>query len=75
MLLLLIPALVVTFIMIYPSSRKKAIDDEVRVQAWFNPTSRRWESPAPWDQQYRDLNPGTSMVARAIVHEPSPIKK
>lgn len=73
-LLLLIPTLIVASIMMYPSSKKKSIDDEVRVQAWFNPTSRRWESPQPWDDQFRSLNPDTQMVARAIVHEPTKIK-
>jgi hypothetical protein len=34
------------------------------VQAWKNPRTGRWETPAPWDPVYRQLQPELKLVAR-----------
>lgn len=37
------------------------------VEAWKNPTTGRWEQPAPWDpayRQYRKINPQLELVPR-----------
>jgi curved DNA-binding protein CbpA len=38
------------------------------VQAWKNPVSGRYETPAPWDSTYRELRPQLEMVPRYQVH-------
>lgn len=37
------------------------------VEAWKNPTTGRWELPAPWDPAYRKLQPKLTMVPREQV--------
>lgn len=38
------------------------------VQAWKNPKSGLWETPAPWDPQFRQLQPKLEYVPRDQVH-------
>lgn len=33
--------------------RDEAADDHMMVHAWFNPATKRWESAAPWNADYR----------------------
>ncbi len=33
--------------------RDEGQDDHMMVHAWFNPGTRRWETPAPWNSDYR----------------------
>jgi curved DNA-binding protein CbpA len=37
------------------------------VEAWHNPSSGRWEQPAPWDPTYRKLKPALHLVPREKV--------
>jgi len=37
------------------------------VEAWKNPSTGRWEQPAPWDPVYRRLQPKLEMVPREQV--------
>jgi DnaJ-class molecular chaperone len=38
------------------------------VQAWLNPETKRYETPAPWDPIYRHLKPQIEYVPREKVH-------
>jgi len=49
------------------SKRKHHRDDDDRVQAWLNPTSNQWETPAPWDPHYQRLQPTLERVPRRQV--------
>lgn len=40
-----------------------------KVEAWKNPKSGRWELPAPWDPEYRRLNPTLHFVSREKVQQ------
>lgn len=41
------------------------------VEAWFNPDTQQWESPAPWDSNYRKLKPALQFMPRDQVrHRP-----
>lgn len=42
--------------------------DQDTVQAWKNPSTGRYESPAPWDPLYRRLQPELEQVPRDQVH-------
>lgn len=42
-------------------------DSDQRVQAWMNPRTGRYETPAPWDPYYRQLNPTLEQVPRKQV--------
>lgn len=35
-----------------------------RVQAWLNPNTGKYETPAPWDPVYRKLQPELEMIPR-----------
>jgi curved DNA-binding protein CbpA len=37
------------------------------VEAWKNPSTGRWEQPAPWDPVYRQLKPKLELVPREKV--------
>lgn len=42
------------------------------VNAWFNPRSNRWETPQPWNEDYRIHTSGGNKlksVDRKLVHE------
>lgn len=39
------------------------------VEAWKNPATGLWETPAPWDATYRRLNPTLQLVPREQVRE------
>lgn len=41
------------------------------VQAWLNPETGRYETPAPWDPVYRHLKPELEYVQRDQVHRRS----
>jgi curved DNA-binding protein CbpA len=41
------------------------------VQAWLNPETKRYETPAPWDPVYRRLKPELEDVPRDQVHQRS----
>lgn len=38
------------------------------VEAWMNPTTGKYEQPAPWDPIYQKLQPKLEMVPREKVH-------
>jgi hypothetical protein len=40
---------------------------EERVEAWWNPETERWESPAPWNPYYL-ANAKKALLARELVH-------
>ena len=46
--------------------RRRLVDDD-RVQAWRNPVTGRWETPAPWDPNYQRLKPTLEFVPRKEV--------
>lgn len=33
--------------------RDEADHDHMKVHAWFNPATKRWETAAPWNADYR----------------------
>lgn len=37
------------------------------VEAWKNPRTGRWETPAPWDPDFQRLNPELKLVPRGDV--------
>lgn len=37
------------------------------VEAWKNPTTKRWETPAPWDPVYQRTKPKLEMIPREKV--------
>lgn len=39
------------------------------VEAWKNPRTNQWETPAPWDPQYRKLQPTLHMIPRHQVRD------
>jgi DnaJ-class molecular chaperone len=42
-----------------------------RVEAWYNPETKQWEPPAPWDPKYRQLKPTLQFMPREQVrHRP-----
>lgn len=47
--------------------RKILHHNKALVEAWKNPKTNRWESPAPWDPTYRRLQPVLEMVPREQV--------
>lgn len=49
-----------------------------KIAAWYNPKSKRWETPAPWDRTYQMemKNKTLEQVERSLVHQSvMPIKK
>lgn len=67
-LMTLIPTLALLSFLLSDSAEIKRVD---AVPAWFNPQSRRWETPAPWNPEYRTLNPEIKRVERSLVFESS----
>eukprot|EP00752_Nemacystus_decipiens_P005240 g4756.t1 len=41
----------------------------VKVDAWLNPRTERWETPAPWDEEFRRRRHLVQKVDRSLVHE------
>lgn len=57
---------------------KMANENDTKIAAWYNPKSKRWETPAPWDSTYQQemQNKNLEQVARSLVHQSIlPIKK
>lgn len=46
----------------------RTLENTKLVQAWLNPQSGRYETPAPWDPVYRHLKPDLEYVPRDQVH-------
>lgn len=46
-------------------------EKETLVQAWMNPQTGRYETPAPWDPVFRRLNPTLEQVPRNLVRRRS----
>lgn len=44
--------------------------EEECIQAWLNPRTGEWELPAPWDPEYRALQPPLEQVPRSQVRRP-----
>jgi hypothetical protein len=42
---------------------------EPMVEAWRNPSTGRYEQPAPWDPIYRQLRPKLEMIPREKVQK------
>jgi DnaJ-class molecular chaperone len=55
-----------------PRDEKKKIEErhgqKHLVEAWYNPNTKRYEQPVPWDPVYQSLSPIHEMVARHLVH-------
>jgi hypothetical protein len=37
------------------------------VEAWYNPQSKQYEQPAPWDSFYKQLKPEHQLISRELV--------
>ena len=57
--------------MAFGQNRKPVTDKKARVEAWYNPDTRTWEAPAPWDPTYRKLKPTLQFVPREQVRQRS----
>ena len=42
--------------------------DVAKVVAWWNPSTRRWETPAPWDPVYRSRRHTATTMPSGQVH-------
>jgi len=51
------------------SLAKESVERDL-VEAWYNPRSRRWEQPAPWDGLFDERR--VQRVSRRLVHEAAP---
>ena len=50
-----------------------AIDSRsAKVTAWFNPQTNRWETPAPWNETYRQNMQHEKKIDRYLVYESVP---
>lgn len=38
-----------------------------KVEAWMNPKTKQWETPAPWDPVYQEMQPTLQFVHRSQV--------
>ena len=71
-LMILIPLGAITYMGL--SSRRKNEEDVVstdHVSAWYNPVSARFETPQPWNEQFRKSGGVLKKVDRRLVHEVS----
>ena len=50
-----------------PFFTKRVQDKEALVAAWFNPITQNWETPRPWDPQFKMLNPEIKQVPRGMI--------
>lgn len=41
----------------------------IKVDAWHNPSTKRWETPAPWNEEFRKHRHLVKKVDRSIVHD------
>ncbi len=51
-------------------SKPKVLDSTGTLLAWFNPRSKRWETPAPWDPNFKQSE--LKHIARHMVYDGSP---
>ena len=70
-LIILLPTLIAASMVLGPSAVERRDPAPDKVPAWFNPRTRRYESPAPWDENFRALAPEVQLVARNLVHSQS----
>mmetsp|Transcript_33529 Transcript_33529/g.68552 ORF Transcript_33529/g.68552 Transcript_33529/m.68552 type:complete len:201 (+) Transcript_33529:49-651(+) len=70
-LFILAPAIFFLSLVASPPSLNRR-DPEPEVLAWFNSESKRWETPAPWDEYFRSQKPDVTLVARNKVHAFTP---
>ena len=49
------------------SSKRPEYHEEALVEAWKNPTTGRFEQPAPWDKEYQRIQPKLTKVPREKV--------
>mmetsp|Transcript_743 Transcript_743/g.1706 ORF Transcript_743/g.1706 Transcript_743/m.1706 type:complete len:198 (-) Transcript_743:3007-3600(-) len=59
--------LVGSFLGSISSKRPEYHQDERLVEAWKNPSTGRFEQPAPWDKDYQRIRPKLEMVPREKV--------
>jgi hypothetical protein len=52
-----------------PKIERREADRNPLVATWRNPRTQRWEVPAPWDPDFRNLNPKIEQVARNLVYD------
>ncbi|CAM9106326.1 unnamed protein product [Pylaiella littoralis] len=55
--------------MVFGNQGSEEPSSSVKVDAWLNPSTQRWETPAPWDEEYRKRRQFVQKVDRSIVHE------
>ena len=56
----------------FSSTKHPVTDRPALVEAWFNPQTRQYEPPAPWDPTYKKIKPTLELVPRKNVrHRPS----
>jgi curved DNA-binding protein CbpA len=65
-LLLGFPIAICAFMMFSGSSKPKIAED-TKVNAWFNPQTRRWETPAPWSEAF--TNQAVKKMPRGQVYQ------
>lgn len=53
--------------MIGDGGNRPVSEGEQMVQAWRNPRTQQWETPAPWDPTYRQMKPVLELVPREQV--------
>jgi curved DNA-binding protein CbpA len=52
-------------------AKKPDFSDEGSVEAWKNPRTNQWETPAPWDPVYQKLQPTLQNIPRSQVKDSS----
>jgi curved DNA-binding protein CbpA len=68
LLLLGLPIAFCAFMMFGGS--KQRVAEDIKVNAWFNPDSKRWETPAPWCDAF--THHAVQQVSREKVHQSKP---
>ena len=48
-------------------SQRGSFGDKKLVQAWKDPKTGEWHTPAPWDPVYRSLNPELQLIPRSNI--------
>ena len=61
------PVLIGIYFLLNPYSRRAP--DKQEILAWFNPGTKRWETPAPWDATFKALNPELKKIERSFVYD------
>ena len=62
---------VIQFLRETDRDNKTSWEDTKMVEAWKNPTTGQWETPAPWNPMYRKLKPELHLVPRKDVKQGS----